>query len=145
MSETPSGSSAPARSVAAAERCPACGQRPRSQDERRRRRFYWGVALAWLPFLPVVAGLVNAFRSISQQKATGLGAVAGGIAEMGVVFVLTLVPVFAISAIVLLVRSFSKEHPVRSALAVISLCWMGLMLSVLTLFVWLVFVKFPQH
>jgi hypothetical protein len=140
VSETPS--NAPPDPVAAV--CAACGQRLRSEDDRKRQRFFWGLALAWLPLLPVLVGFANAFRGMSAQKATGLGAVAGGFAEMGVVFVMTLTPVFAISAIALLVRSFSKAHPVRSALAVISLCWTVLMMSVLTFLLWLVFVKFPR-
>jgi uncharacterized membrane protein YhaH (DUF805 family) len=124
--------------------CPACGQRVRSDDNRKRKRFFWGLALAWLPFIPVLVGLANAFRGISADKATGLGAVAGGIAEMGVLYVLTLAPILAISAMVLLLRSLSKAHPLRNIFAVISVCWSALMISVLALFFWLVYV-FPQH
>lgn len=124
--------------------CPACGQRVRSDDDRKRKRFFWGLALAWLPFVPVLVGLANTFRGISENKATGLGAVAGGIAEMGVLCVLTLVPILAISAMVLLLRSLSKAHPVRNVWAMISVCWSALMISVLALFFWLVY-QFPQH
>jgi hypothetical protein len=124
--------------------CSACGQRVLADDDRKRRRFFWGLALAWLPFIPVLVGLVNAFRGISQQKATGIGAVAGGIAEMGVLYVLTLAPILAISAMVLLLRSLSKAHPLRNIWAAISLCWSALMIAVLALFFWLVYV-FPRH
>ena len=142
--DTPA-SNTPTHSVAGAAVCAACGQPLRSDDDRKRKRFFWGAALAWLPFLPVLVGLANAFRGISQQKATGLGAVAGGIAEVGVLYVLTLAPILTISAMVLLLRSLSKAHPLRNIFAVISVCWGALMISVLAFFFWLVYVKFPQH
>jgi hypothetical protein len=131
--------------VAGSSVCPACGQRVRSDDDRKRKRFFWGLALAWLPFLPALVGLANAFRGISGQKATGLGAVAGAIAEMGALSVMTLAPILTILAMVLLLRSLSKAHPLRNIFAVISVCWGGLMISLLALFFWLVYVKFPQH
>ena len=125
--------------------CAACGQRVLSDDDRKRRRFFWGLALAWLPFIPVPIGLANTFRGISENKATGIGAVAGGIAEMGAFYVLALAPILTVAAMVLLVRSLSKAHPLRNILAVISVCWGALMIAVLALFFWLVYVKFPQH
>lgn len=128
--------------VAMAGVCAACGQPLPSEDRRQRKQFLWGIALAWLPFLPVLAGLVNIFRGISAQKATGIGAVAGGIAEMGVLYVIVFAPVFTVVAIVLLVRSLSKAHPIRNTLAVLSVCWSGLILATLTLLFWLVYVKF---
>ncbi|SRR6266852_2335405 len=47
-------------------------------DERRKKLFLWGILLAWLPFVP---DILNAFKGITAQKATGLGAVAGGVAQ----------------------------------------------------------------
>jgi hypothetical protein len=135
----------PTHSAAGAAVCSACGQRILSDDDRKRRRFFWGLAFAWLPFIPVAAGLANTVRGISEQKATGLGAVAGGIAEMGAFYVVALAPILTVSAMVLLLRSLSKAHPLRNILAVISVCWGALMISVLALFYWLVYVKFPQH
>jgi hypothetical protein len=143
VSDTPA-SNTPTHSAAGATVCAACGQRVLSDDDRKRKRFFWGLALAWLPFIPVLVGLVNAFRGISTEKATGLGAVAGGITEMGVLYVLTLAPILALSAMVLLLRSLSKAHPLRNIWAVISLCWSALMISLLALFFWLVYV-FPRH
>src|SRR5437899_12068045 len=49
--------------------------------DQDRKRFAWGVGLAWLPLLSLVPGLFSAFRGVSQEKATGLAAVAGGLAE----------------------------------------------------------------
>jgi len=43
----------------------------------------WGVLLAWVPLaVVVVPGILNSFRGITEQKATGLGAIAGGVMEM---------------------------------------------------------------
>jgi hypothetical protein len=119
--------------------CPSCGQPLPSEDRRKRRRFYWGLALAWLPFLPILVGLVNAFRGISEQKATGVGAVAGGFAHVAVTYFVILAPVCLIAAFVLLVRSFSRAHPVRIFVATVSLCWTVLIGAWLTLFYWLAF------
>ena len=32
----------------------------------------WGILLAWVPLAVVVPGMMNAFRGITKQKATGL-------------------------------------------------------------------------
>ena len=134
----------PTASVDATHVCTACGQRVVSEDDRKRKRFLVGVALAWLPFLPVMAGLFKAFRGISEQKATGLGGVAGGAAEMGIICFVVFAPVYLLSAIVLLLRSFSKAHPARAVVATISICWNMLLTGVLALWFWLVFVVMPR-
>ena len=55
--------------------------------DQDQKRFAWGVGLAWLPvLLGVVPALVNAFRGVSQEKATGLAAIAGGFAEALAIF-----------------------------------------------------------
>ena len=74
---------------------------------------------------------------MSAQKATGLGAVAGGFAQVAVTYFVILAPVCAIAAFVLLVRSFSRAHPVRNFVATISLCWTTLIGTLLALFFWL--------
>ncbi len=125
--------------------CAACGQRLHSDDHRRRNHFYWGLALAWLSCLPIIVGLATAFRGISQNKATGIGAVAGGLAEMGIVTALAVTPACLIAAIVLLARSFSTNHPVRLAVGVVSLCWTVLMMSLLAFLVWLLYAHMPRH
>jgi hypothetical protein len=49
-------------------------------DDAQKKRFLWGVLLAWIPFFFfILPAFFNAFREISTQKATGLGAVAGGV------------------------------------------------------------------
>jgi hypothetical protein len=120
--------------------CPSCGQRVRSEDERKRRWFLYGIALAWLPFVPLIVGLVSAFRGISEQKATGIGAVAGGAAQLGTLYFIALTPVYLVCAIGLLVRSFSKAHPARSIVATISLCWTVLVSGIFALCLWWFFV-----
>ena len=50
-------------------------------DELKQKRFLWGIALAWAPWVPTMIGLASAFRGISNTKATGLAAVAGGFTE----------------------------------------------------------------
>ena len=55
--------------------------------ESTRTRFVTGAMLAWIPFLLFfVLAILNAFRSIGENKATGLGAVAGGLTEGLVIF-----------------------------------------------------------
>src|SRR3954447_20327829 len=95
-------------------------------------RFIKGALLAWIPcllfFVPVI---VFAFRDISASKATGLGAVAGGLAEGLVIFGFTAMVVSEATAIVLLARSFSKENAVRNFLSVASICCCALMLAMM--------------
>jgi len=53
----------------------------RSQ-ERKRIWFIWGMVLAWAPCVALIFGMILHYsQGISEPKATGLGAVAAGIAE----------------------------------------------------------------
>jgi len=117
-------------------------------DAAKTRRFLWGTLLAWIPFLffmfPTMIGLFSAFRGASSGKSTGVAAVAGGFGELLSVFGLAAALVFEIVAIVLLVRAFSKEHPIRSLLSVFSVCCSGLMITILGLFLWLLFFRLPH-
>jgi hypothetical protein len=113
--------------------------------ELGKRRFLWGVLLAWAPWLFVgILGLVNILKGISEQKATGLGAVAGGLAEAFITFGLATTLVFEVSAIVLLVRTFSRQHQLRSLSSVICICMSALMILLVGLFLWSVSVR-PPH
>ncbi|MFI5089915.1 MAG: hypothetical protein ACHP7P_07635 [Terriglobales bacterium] len=105
-------------------------------DAIKRKRFLWGVLLAWAPFLFFVIGFLSAIRGISSQKATGLGAVAGGISEFLATFGLAVTVVFEVCAIVLLLRAFSRGHSARSFFSVLSLCCSGFMILFLGLFFW---------
>jgi hypothetical protein len=109
-------------------------------DDPAKRRFLWGVLLAWTPFLfAAVPAVFNAFREISTQKATGLGAIAGGFAEAFAIFGLAATLAFEVSAIALLARAFSRGHPIRTFFSVLSICCSGLMLSILGLCLWFFF------
>lgn len=68
-----------------------------SSYDRRRAWFIWGNNLAWVVIVPFIFGLFNSFRGISEQKATGLGAVAGGLAEAYVTFGFILAFALAVS------------------------------------------------
>lgn len=108
-------------------------------DDIKRKRFLWGVCLAWTPFLfliiPTAIGIFGAFRGISREKATGLSAVAGGFTE----FLSTFVLVFEVAAFILLLRTFSGARPVRALFSALSICCNGFMLIILGPFLWTVF------
>ena len=76
-----------------------------------------------------VVGILNAFRGISEQKATGLGAVAGGVAEAavtGICFTLIILIVWAVRA------GGQATRMILNIAAALSLCW-GLYLLALGL------------
>jgi hypothetical protein len=106
-----------------------------SVDQLQKKRFNYGVALAWVPLVFLIPGLMNAFRGILSSKATGLGAVAGGIGEMLATFGFAAMLVFQIGAIVLLGRSFSKDHRLRSMVSVVSIFFCGMTVLILVAFI----------
>ena len=112
-------------------------------DEIKRKRFLWGVCLAWTPFLfLIIHTAIDAFNGIAREKATGLAAVAGGLGEYFSTFGLAAVLAFEVAAIILLLRAFSGAHPMRALFSVISICCSGFMLAILGLFLWVVFFLF---
>jgi hypothetical protein len=114
-------------------------------DDVKRKRFLWGMLLAWVPVIPLVFSFAHAFfRGISEQKATGLGAVAGGLAEAYVTFGFFIALAFEVAAIILLGRAFSKENWMRSVGSVLSICLAGLTLSFMGLSLWLFLVRLPH-
>jgi hypothetical protein len=76
-------------------------------DELRKKRFLWGVALAWAPSVPALIGLSNVLRGTSRGRATGLAAVAGGLAEMIAVCGIGAILIGQGTAIFLRLRAFS--------------------------------------
>ena len=70
-------------------------------DDIKRKRFLWGVCLAWTPFLFFIPTVASAFNGIAREKATGLAAVAGGLAEFFSTFGLVATLVFEVAAIIL--------------------------------------------
>jgi len=117
----------------------------RSQ-ERKRIWFIWGMVLAWAPCVALIFGMILHYsQGISEPKATGLGAVAAGIAETYVTVGLVLTFIIPVAAIVLLGRSFSSGHGIRALFAALAICWSGLLLSLYGLAAWMFFVYLPRH
>jgi hypothetical protein len=106
-------------------------------DEPKKRRFVWGVLLAWAPWIPILIGLGNALISIPRQKATGIGVVAGGLTELFVVWGVGAIVIGQVVAIVLLFRAFSAGHWARSLFTMLSIGLSSLMLILVGLFLWL--------
>ena len=112
--------------------------------ERKRRWFVWGTVVTCTLSIPLIIGMSNAFRGISTEKATGLAAVAGGLAEAYVTFGAVLAFAMPITAIFLLSRSFARGHGVRSLFSFVCICWNALMLALAGLFLWLYLVYLPR-
>jgi uncharacterized membrane protein YjjB (DUF3815 family) len=107
-------------------------------DHLEQRRFLWGVLLAWLPWFPTVVRLVLA---LNNQKATGLGAIAGTMAELLVFWGLATMVFSQIAAILWLVPSFSRDHPLRSLVSAASIAASILMLLMMCFFIKLVWAQ----
>ncbi len=105
-------------------------------DPLKKSRFLWGVVLAWVPWIPILIGIGRAFKGVSEQKATGLGAVAGGISEMLVLLGLAMMIVGQVAAIMWLSRSFSREHVMRNVISAISIGLSAVMLMVMAGYAW---------
>jgi hypothetical protein len=104
------------------------------------KRLRLGLLLAWIPLLlfvvPTAIGIINALAEIATQKQTGLGAVAGGFNEMVMTFGLVVIVGSQVAAIVMLLRTLSRSHPIRTTVAIFSICCSGLLLFMLGLFLW---------
>ena len=112
--------------------------------DRRREWFAWGMLLTGFSSVPLVIGIigtVHAMRQVSENQATGLGAVAGGFVEVYSTFGLLLAIALPTAAIVLLARSLAEEHRTRSFLSVVSICWSALMIAIPAWTVWMVWDK----
>ena len=112
-------------------------------NQAERKTYVWGLILAWAPAIPLIIGMSNTFRGISENKATGLGGVAGGLAEAYLIFGLVATLAFQVGGIVLLSRSFSPGHGARAVFSALSIGWSIFMLLLLGLFLWLYF-AFPH-
>ncbi len=114
-------------------------------DETKKKWFLWGILLAWVPAVPLIYGMATALKGVSEQKATGLGAVAGGLGEVYLVFGIGLTLICEVAAIVLLVRAFSKGHLGRALISVLSILVSALILCLFGLFVWGATVVFTRQ
>jgi len=107
-----------------------------SSHDRKKKYFLWGTVLTWTLSIPLIVWMFNSFGGIQQEKATGLAAAAGGIAEMYATFGLILAFVLPVGAIVLLVGSFSRGHRIRTLFSVLYIGWSAFTLVAAGLFVW---------
>jgi hypothetical protein len=93
------------------------------------KKLWRGLALTWGPWLVVIVPVVfNMFRGIREQKATGLGAVAGGIVEVLVTWGLLSLVLCEVGGMVLLAKSVRGGDRLRAVLAVMSLVFAALAL-----------------
>ena len=100
-------------------------------------RFRWGLILAWVPLAFFLVPAFMAVIKAQPNKATGLGAVGGGLTEATLQFGFVAIVASELGAIVMLVRTFSGTHPLRSVVALASIFSSVLLLVVLGAFLWL--------
>src|SRR5215472_16957357 len=91
--------------------------------ERKKKRFLWGMVVTCALSAPLIVGMSSAFRGLSTEKATGLAAVAGGLAEAYAIFAVVLSFALPIAAIFLLSRSFARGHGLRSFFSLLCMFW----------------------
>jgi len=107
-------------------------------DDLKQKRFLWGLLLVWLPLLPTLVGLANAFGHIFTGRATGIAVVAGGFTEMFVSIGFLATLVFAFGSIIFLARSFEPGHWLRTSMAVVSMGFSILIILFTGLFCWMI-------
>jgi Ca2+/H+ antiporter len=104
------------------------------------KRFRYGLLLAWVPLIffivPTAIGIIRAIAQASSEKATGFAVLAGGVAEVAATFGLLVIVASEVVAIVMLVRTLSRNHLTRTVVALFSVGCSGLLLLVLGLFMW---------
>jgi hypothetical protein len=86
--------------------------------------------------IPAAIGIMSTVTQMSTQKTTGLHAVAGGPTYAIATFGLVAMVGSEAAAIVLLLRTLSRNHPIRTIVAIVSICCSGLLLLGLGLFFW---------
>ena len=106
----------------------------------QRKRFRYGLLLAWIPLMffivPTAIGIIRAIAQASSEKATGFAVVAGGVGEVAATFGLVVIVASEVIGIVMLVRTSSRNHPIRAVVAIVSVVCSSLLLLVLGLFLW---------
>ena len=102
-----------------------------------KKRFELGIGLAWIPILFVVGpGIISAFRGVSQEKATGVAAVAGGLLEFFAMFGFVAFIACEVAGLVLLARGIGREQWGRSMAAVVSIVVSLLFLTSTVFLMW---------
>jgi hypothetical protein len=122
--------------------------RPEMDDslsyDRKRKSFLWGTVLTGTLSIPLIIVFFNAFRGIFVAKATGLTAVAGGLAEAYVTLGVLLSLGLPVGAIILLLRSFSAGHWMRALISLLCICACAFTLALASVFVWAVLIYLPH-
>lgn len=111
----------------------------------KRTKFVWGAVLTGALSIPLLVGMAHAFRGISAEKATGLAAVAGSLAESYLMFGIVVAFALPIAAIILLSRSFVPGHGVRSLFSLLGICWNALIVVFAGVSLWLYLVYAQRH
>jgi hypothetical protein len=111
---------------------------------RKTTSFAWGAILTGIVSIPLMIGLSNTFGGLSEEKATGLGAVQAGFIEAYVILGLVLGVLLPATAIVLLVRSFSRGHRVRTLFSLFCIGCSAFALYMAGMFTWLNFIVWPR-
>jgi hypothetical protein len=112
---------------------------PVSADVNR-KRFRYGVLLAWVPVLIlVVPGILSMVSVFDRSKTTGLGAVAGGWSQGFTMFGLVTFVAAQVAAIILLGKSFSETNRSQRWLAVLTIIVSLLFLAMCFGSLWLVY------
>ena len=102
--------------------------------------FVKGLLFAWIPLAIVLfPTMISVLRSLSPQKTTGLGAVAGGISQALVTFGIIAFIACEVYGVILLVRAFSTIGSGPRVLGVLSIVGAAtLTLCFLLGFIWIV-------
>jgi hypothetical protein len=106
--------------------------------------FIWGIILAFIPSIGLLLGVFNGLRGISNQNATGLGAVAGGFEEAFVTTGALAAILLPIIVIVMLIKSLSGSSSFRKFVSVVSIGWCALLLVFCVASLWTVFIIAPK-
>ena len=88
----------------------------------QRKRMLFGGLLAWTPMLFILLVFIS---TISRQRTSGLGAVAGGLSEALSMFGLVAAVASQIGAVVLLFPALRRAPLVESFIAALSICCAG--------------------
>jgi hypothetical protein len=112
--------------------------------DRKRKSFLWGTVLTGTLSIPLIIVFFNAFRGMFAEKATGLAAVAGGLAEAYVTLGVLLSLGLPVGAIILLLRSFSAGHWMRGLISLLCICACAFTLALASVFVWAVLIYLPH-
>src|SRR4249920_3329411 len=110
-----------------------------NSQNRDNKRFLGGVALAAVSSIPFLTLMWTVFRGMSSTKATGLAAVAGGVAELYVTSGLIITFMLPIAAIVLLGISFPGGNQTRRLFVLLSIGWSAVILLLYSAAAWLYF------